>query len=89
MTLHERGEILRRTCFALYGLGGIGGVALTGLGFVRHDRTFLVFGGMALALAVVLHFTRARWGAAGLAAELKSNPFKPARVPKKDGDGPL
>jgi hypothetical protein len=82
MTLRPAGEIRRRVCFALYALGGVGGVALTGVGFVRHDRTFLIVGGAGLALAVVLHFTRSRWGAAGFAAEIKSNPFKPARVPK-------
>lgn len=89
MTMRPRGEILRRLLFALYAVGGIGGALLAGFGFVRHDRTFIMAGAAGLALAVVLHFTRARWGAAGLAEEIQANPFKPGRAPKQGGGGPV
>lgn len=84
MTVRPAGEIVRRVLFALYVVGGIGGALLTVAGFVRHDRGFIMNGAVGLALAVVLHFTKARWGAAGLAGELKANPFKPERAPEQD-----
>jgi hypothetical protein len=83
-TMRPAGEIVRRLLFALYIVGGIGGAILAGVGFVRHDRAFIMNGAVGLALAVVLHFTRTRWGVTGLASEIKANPFKPERAPKQD-----
>ncbi|HVU22968.1 MAG TPA: hypothetical protein VHE13_02515 [Opitutus sp.] len=86
LTLRPAGEAVRRLLFLVYVLGGAAGFVALGAGIAKHRPVPAAAGAAGLLVAVVLHFTRGRWGAQAVLGEVKTNPFKPRRVPRDDED---
>ena len=86
---HSADEVKRRLLFVAYALS----LPVALFAFVtsakRHDILAAVIGCLAVIAFVSLHFTRSRWGAKDLAAEIARNPFKPTRVLKDSDDSPI
>lgn len=85
-TPHSFAEIKRRLVFVIYALAIPVGIFAFITGFVRRDLPAAAVGGLAVIVFLALHFTRSRWGARELAAEIARNPFKPPRAPKEPGE---
>lgn len=73
-------EVVSRLAFGLYLLALPAALILCVLGVSRHAAGLLVAAGIVAAAFILLHlFGRGPLGFASILAELKHNPFKPAR----------
>lgn len=87
MSTRPAGEVARRLLYIAYFVCGLAGGGLLIAAAAQKRAAFGIIGALLLAFGFLLHFLgRKRFGFAGLADEIRKNPFKRA-APDKEPDG--